>query len=128
MTQDNSYAFASFAVIGGHDYEGETFSSMRIFPSYESALDYARDLVNGSLSYDYAYVAGVHADGSLEQKDVTRVATIRPSLNDVAKAALGLTPEALRGISSRSVRLEAKDTTLSQWRHGFESRTDYDHQ
>jgi len=83
MTQDNSYAFASFAAIGGHDYEGESFNSMRIFASYESALDYARDLVNGSFSYDYAYVAGVHADGSLEQKEVTRVADDEPSVVDI---------------------------------------------
>jgi hypothetical protein len=80
MTQDNAYAFASFAVIGGVDYEGEDFNSMRIFASYEAALDYARELVNGRFSYDYAYVAGVHADGSLEQKEVTRVADDEPSV------------------------------------------------
>lgn len=83
MTQDNAYAFASFAAIGGHDYEGESFSSMRIFASYEAALDYARELVNGRYSYDYAYVAGVNADGSLEQKDVTRVADDEPSVVDI---------------------------------------------
>lgn len=83
MTQDNAYAFASFAVIGGHDYEGETFASMRIFASYESALDYARDLVNGSFSYDYAFISGVNADGSLELKDVTRVADDEPSVVDI---------------------------------------------
>jgi hypothetical protein len=83
MTQDNAYAFASFAAIGGYDYEGETFSSMRIFASYESALDYARELVNGRFSYDYAYVSGVNADGSLEQKNVTRVADDEPSVVDI---------------------------------------------
>lgn len=81
MTQDNAYAFASFAAIGGHDYEGESFASLRIFASYESALDYARELHAGW--YDYAYVAGVHADGSLEQKDVTRVADDEPSVVDI---------------------------------------------
>lgn len=79
MTQDNSYSFASFAVIGGHDYEGETFSSMRLFGDYESALDYARELVNGRFGYDYAYVSGVYPDGSMELKDVTRVADDEPS-------------------------------------------------
>ena len=72
MTQDNAYAFSTFAAIGGTDYEGETFSSMRIFASYEAALEYAREL-HGGLGYDYAYVAGVRADGSLEQNDMTRV-------------------------------------------------------
>ena len=73
MTQDNAYAFSTFAAIGGTDYEGETFSSMRIFASYEAALDYAWELIDDGLGYDYAYVAGVRADGSLEQNDMTRV-------------------------------------------------------
>lgn len=81
MTQDNAYAFASFAAIGGHDYEGETFSSMRIFASYEAALEYAKAL--HADGYDYTYVAGVNADGSLEQKDVTRVADDEPSVVDI---------------------------------------------
>jgi hypothetical protein len=90
MTQDNaptegrngSYgaSFASFAAIGGFDYEGESLKSMRIFGNYESALDYARDLINGRFGYDYAYVAGVNADGSLATKDVTRVADDEPSV------------------------------------------------
>ena len=46
MTQDNAYAFSTFAAIGGTDYEGETFSSMRIFASYEAALDYAWELID----------------------------------------------------------------------------------
>lgn len=69
MTKDNSYAFSTFAAIGGTDYWGENFRSMRLFGDLESAIDYARDL--GS---DYAYVTGVHADGSLELKDVVRIA------------------------------------------------------
>ena len=80
MTQDNAYSFASFAAIGGIDYEGESFSSMRIFASYESALDYARELVNSTFGYDYAYVSGVYPDGSMELKDVTRVADDEPSV------------------------------------------------
>lgn len=80
MTQDNAYAFASFAAIGGHDYEGESFNSMRIFASYEDALDYARGLVDCDLGYDYAYVSGVNADGSLELTEVTRVADDEPSV------------------------------------------------
>lgn len=67
MTQDNAYAFASFAAIGGFDDEGDIFSSMRIFASYEAAMDYARGLINRRFGFDYARVAGVNADGSLEQ-------------------------------------------------------------
>lgn len=78
MTQDNAYAFNEFAAIGGHDYEGETFASMRIFGRYEDALDYARNLVNDG--YDYALVAGVHGQGTLELKEVTRVADDEPSV------------------------------------------------
>ena len=78
MTQDNSFAFASFSVIGGLDCEGEFFGSMRIFGDYETALDYARELINRR--FDYAYVAGVNADGSLEKHDVTRVADCEPSV------------------------------------------------
>jgi hypothetical protein len=83
MTQDNAYSFASFIAQGGHDYAGESLKSMRIFGNYESALDYARDLINGRFGYDYAYVAGVNADGSLATKDVTRVADDEPSVVDL---------------------------------------------
>jgi hypothetical protein len=88
MTQDNaptegrngSYgaAFASFATIGGYDYEGERIGSLRIFADYEAALDYARDILNDG--FDYAYVAGVNPDGSLATEDVTRVADDEPSV------------------------------------------------
>jgi uncharacterized protein YijF (DUF1287 family) len=83
MTQDNSYSFAQFTAIGGFDYEGESFSSMRIFTDYESAVDYARELVNGRFSYDYAYVSGVYPDGTMELKEVTRVADEEPSVIDL---------------------------------------------
>lgn len=78
MTQDNAYAFASFIAQGGHDYEGESFDSIRIFGSVDNALDYARDLLNQN--YDYAYVSGIHADGSIELKEVIRVADDEPSM------------------------------------------------
>jgi hypothetical protein len=78
MTQDNAYSFASFAAIGGYDYEGERIGSLRIFADYESACDYARDILNDG--FDYAYVAGVNPDGTLATKDVTRVADNEPSV------------------------------------------------
>jgi hypothetical protein len=76
MTKDNSYAFSTFAAIGGIDYEGENFRSMRLFGSADDAIDYARVLLNeGS---DYAYVTGVKADGSLELRDAMRIADDGP--------------------------------------------------
>ena len=78
MTKDNAYAFAQFSAIGGHDYEGESFNSMRLFGDYESACDYARDLINED--YDYAFVAGIYADGTMGLKEVTRVADEEPSM------------------------------------------------
>ena len=72
MNKDNAYAFASFIVQGGHDYEGENFNSIRIFGSVDDALDYARDILDHG--YDYVYVTGVNADGSLDLKEVIHVA------------------------------------------------------
>lgn len=81
MTKDNAYAFSTFAAIGGADYEGESFRSLRFFGNLESAIDYARVLLDqGS---DYAYVTGVRADGSLELKDVMRIADDGPDSVDL---------------------------------------------
>ena len=81
MTKDNAYAFSTFAAIGGTDHEGENFRTMRLFDSADDAVDYALKLINeGS---DYAYVTGVHADGSLELKDVMRIADDEPSVVDL---------------------------------------------
>lgn len=79
MNKDNAYAFASFIAQGGHDYDGEVFRSIRIFGLLDDALDYARNLVNVE-GYDYAYVSGVYADGSIGLKDVFRIADDEPSL------------------------------------------------
>ena len=89
MTKDNAYAFAQFSVIGGHDYQGETFYSMRLFGDYESACDYARDLINKG--YDYAYVAGIYADGTMGLKEVTRVADDEPSMEELEELPSGMT-------------------------------------
>ena len=72
MTQDNIYAYSHFTVIGGHDYQGEDASSLRIFASYEAALDYARVILFDG--FDYAYVMGVGADGVPDLANVLRVA------------------------------------------------------
>ena len=76
MTKDNAYAYASFSVIGGHDYEGESARSMRLIGSHESAMDYARDLIDQG--YDYAYVMGIGPDGVLDLANVARVADDGP--------------------------------------------------
>jgi hypothetical protein len=81
MTQDNAYAFASFAVIGGHDYEGESFDSMRICFTYEGASELAHNYLEQG--YDYALIAGVYADGSLALDQVTRIADDEPSSIDL---------------------------------------------
>ena len=78
MNKDNAYAFAQFSAIGGHDYQGEAFYSMRLFGNYESACDYARDLINEG--YDYAYVAGITINGFIGLKEVTRVADDGPDM------------------------------------------------
>ncbi len=82
MNKDNAYAFASFIAQGGYDYDGEVFRSIRIFGSLDDALDYARGLVNKE-GYDYSYVSGVYADGSVGLKDVIRTAEEEPSLVDL---------------------------------------------
>ena len=81
MTKDNAYAFSTFAAISGTDYAGENFRSMRLFGSADDAIDYARKLLDEG--FDYAYVTGVHADGSLERKDVMRIADDEPSVVDL---------------------------------------------
>ncbi len=83
MNKDNAYSFASFIAQGGIDYEGEKFRSIRIFGLLDDALDYARGLVNGVEGYDYAYVSGVYADGSIGLKNVIRIADDEPSLVDL---------------------------------------------
>jgi hypothetical protein len=79
MNKDNASSFASFIAQGGHDYDGEVFRSIRIFGLLDDALDYARGLVNKE-GYDSAYVSGVYADGSVELKNVIRIADEEPSL------------------------------------------------
>jgi len=81
MNKDNAYAFASFIAQGGYNYKGENFNSVRIFGSVDDALDYARDLLDHG--YDYVYVTGVNADGSLDLKDVIRTAEEEPSSVDL---------------------------------------------
>jgi hypothetical protein len=78
MNKDNAYSFASFIAQGGHDYEGESFDTIRIFGSVDDALDYARDILDKG--YDYVYVSGIRADGSIELKEVIRVADCEPSV------------------------------------------------
>ena len=78
MTQDNAYAYAQFSAIGGHDHQGECAWTLRIFASYEAAVDYARDLCDEG--FDYVYVMGIGPDGVPNLAEVTRVADTEPSL------------------------------------------------
>ena len=43
-----------YAVIGGSDYEGENFDSLKIFMSESSALDYKAELIEER--YDYVSI------------------------------------------------------------------------
>ena len=43
-----------YAVIGGNDYEGENFDSLKIFMSESSALDYKKELIEEK--YDYVSI------------------------------------------------------------------------
>jgi hypothetical protein len=42
-----------YAVIGGHDYEGEDFASLRLFDCRSTAVAYHKELTE-SEGYDYA--------------------------------------------------------------------------
>jgi hypothetical protein len=46
-------AMKVYAVIGGWDYEGESFDSMRLFDCYSSAEKYQNQLTNDE-GFDYA--------------------------------------------------------------------------
>lgn len=76
MTQNNTRGYTSFSVIGGHDYEGESAHSLRVFTNHEAAIDYARRLNNDG--YDYAYVIGFLSSGEPDMKHVLRVADDAP--------------------------------------------------
>lgn len=43
----------AYAVIGGWDYEGEDFNSLRLFDYHSAAVAYAKDLVDEQ-GYDYS--------------------------------------------------------------------------
>lgn len=45
----------AYAVIGGWDYEGEDFESLRLFDYHSAALAYAKEL-QGEHGYDYSKV------------------------------------------------------------------------
>jgi hypothetical protein len=72
----SSLMFDKFAVIGGYDHNRcQKFSSMRLFDDYGSAFDYARGLIDlPTYGYDYAYVSGIYPNGTMELKEVARVA------------------------------------------------------
>ncbi len=42
-----------YAVIGGYDYEGEDFASLRLFDCFSTADEYLKDLEENQ-GYDYA--------------------------------------------------------------------------
>jgi hypothetical protein len=45
-----------YAVIGGADYEGENFSTLRLFDCLSAAEAYKAELYDGSLGIDYVLI------------------------------------------------------------------------
>jgi hypothetical protein len=52
--KENEMGMKVYAVIGGNDYEGEDFDSLKIFMSESSALDYKVELKK--MFYDYVSI------------------------------------------------------------------------
>jgi len=49
--KENEMVMKVYSVIGGNDYEGEYFDSMKIFMSESSALDYKIKLIEEKFDY-----------------------------------------------------------------------------
>lgn len=71
----------TIAVIGGTDYEGESFSTMRIFGSTDDAMVYAQEVLTNH--FDYALLTSVNTDGSLELNDVKQITANETSVIDI---------------------------------------------
>lgn len=54
--------FSAYCVIGGLDYEGENYSSLRLFDSKELSRQYAEELLN---NYDYSRRFIISNDGTV---------------------------------------------------------------
>jgi len=52
-TSQTSQMFKVYAVIGGFDYEGENFKSLRLFDCFSSAVAYQKHLEENE-GFDYA--------------------------------------------------------------------------
>jgi hypothetical protein len=53
MENNGANAMKVYAVIGGWDYEGEDFKSLRLFDCFSTANEYAKHLADDE-GYDYS--------------------------------------------------------------------------
>ena len=56
--------FSAYIVMGGHNYEGETAQSTRLFDSKKLAEEYVETLLKEH-SFDYTFVSIISNDGTL---------------------------------------------------------------
>ena len=56
--------FSAYMVIGGHDYEGESSYSTRLFDSKQLSLDYTQKLLEDD-GFDYVKMHIISNDGTL---------------------------------------------------------------
>ena len=55
MMNEKSNQMQVYVVIGGHDYEGEDFNSLKLFDCKSAAEDYKNQLQD-EWNYDYVYL------------------------------------------------------------------------
>jgi len=55
MMNEKSNQMKVYVVIGGHDYEGEDFNSLKLFDCKSAAEDYKNQLQD-EWNYDYVYL------------------------------------------------------------------------
>jgi hypothetical protein len=64
-----------YAVIGGFDYEGESFDSLRLFDCFSTATAYMQELESGF--FDYAL---------MDTREVNMESALLTAANDLAQA------------------------------------------
>jgi hypothetical protein len=62
----------AYAVIGGYDYEGEDFDSLRLFDFHSAAVAYMKDLEEQGYDYSKCEMRWIEQLPSLEEIQKTR--------------------------------------------------------
>ncbi len=71
----------AYAVIGGWDYEGEDFDSLRLFDYHSAAMAYAKELT-GEQGYDYSKCQVRHVE------QIPALAEIQAKAREAERATL----------------------------------------